>query len=184
MQTLDRVYSNFANSLKSPQTRSKYEYNLKKFLISNKISINNFVSLPSKDIENMLIDYITKMKTDELSTSYINVTLAAIKHLCVMNDIVINSRKINKFVGEPTKLQEDRPYTREEIYQLLNVCDLRMKALVLLLASTGMRIGALPTLKVGDINNAHSYRLRRYARQIHYLHDSRVLKSNQRLFRL
>lgn len=92
MQTLDRVYSNFANSLKSPQTRSKYEYNLKKFLISDKISINNFVSLPSKDIENMLIDYITKMKTDELSTSYINVTLAAIKHLCVMNDIVINSR--------------------------------------------------------------------------------------------
>ena len=83
----------------------------------------------------MLIDYITKMKTDELSTSYINVTLAAIKHLCVMNDIVINSRKINKFVGEPTKLQEDRPYTREEIYQLLNVCDLRMKALVLLLAA-------------------------------------------------
>ena len=63
MQTLDRVYSNFANSLKSPQTRSKYEYNLKKFLISNKISINNFVSLPGKDIENMLIDYITKMKT-------------------------------------------------------------------------------------------------------------------------
>ena len=102
----------------------------------------------------MLIDYITKMKTDELSTSYIKVTLAAIKHLCVMNDIVINSRKINKFVGEPTKLQEDRPYTREEIYQLLNVCDLRMKAQVLLLASTGMRIGALPALKVGDINNA------------------------------
>ena len=25
MQTLDRVYSNFANSLKSPQTRSKYD---------------------------------------------------------------------------------------------------------------------------------------------------------------
>jgi integrase len=101
----------------------------------------------------MLIDYIAKMKTEGLSTSYINVTLAAIKHLCVMNDIIINSKKINKFVGEPTKLQEDRPYTREEIHQLLNVCDLRMRALVLLLASTGMRIGALPSLKVGDISD-------------------------------
>lgn len=151
MQTLDRVYFNFANSLKSPQTRLKYEYNLKKFLFSNKISIDRFVSLPTKDIENMLIDYISKMKTEGLSTSYINVTLAAIKHLCIMNDIVINARKISKFVGEPTKLHEDRPYTHEEILRLLNVCDLRMKALVLLLASTGMRIGALPSLKVSDV---------------------------------
>ena len=151
MQSLNRAYFNFANSLKSPQTRSKYEWNLNRFLFANKIMIDRFVSLPVPEIENMLIDYITKMKSEGLSTSYINVTLAAIKHLCVMNDIVINARKINKFVGEPTRLQEDRPYTHEEINQLLNVCDLRMKALVLLLASTGMRIGALPTLKVKDL---------------------------------
>lgn len=163
MQTLDRAYSNFANSLKSPQTRSKYEWHLNRFLFFNKISINQFVLLPTKEIENMLIDYITKMKSEGLSTSYINVTLAAIKHLCVMNDIVINSKKINKFVGEPTRLQEDRPYTREEIYQLLNVCDLRMRALVLLLASTGMRIGALPTLKVGDVGLLHYFRVIVYA---------------------
>src|SRR6185436_17162670 len=149
MQSLDRAYFNFSASLKSPQTRSKYEWNLNRFLLFNRVSINQLVALSPDRIQDMVIDYIAKMKKEGLSTSYINVTLAAIKHLCVMNDIIINSKKINKFVGEPTKLQEDRPYTREEIHQLLNVCDLRMKALVLLLASTGMRIGALPTLKVG-----------------------------------
>lgn len=154
MQSLDRVYFNFSASLKSPQTRSKYEWNLNRFLLFNKISINQFVALSPDRIQDMVIDYIAKMKKEDLSTSYINVTLAAIKHLCVMNDIVINSKKINKFVGEPTRLQEDRPYTREEIYQLLNVCDLRMRALVLLLASTGMRIGALPSLKCGDLRTA------------------------------
>jgi len=152
VQSLNRVYFNFANSLKSLETRRKYEYNLRKFLISNKIRIEEFVSLPVFDIENMLIDYIAKMKNEQLSTSYINTTLAAIKHLCVMNDVRINKEKIGKFVGECTKLHEDRPYTHEEILQLLNVCDLRMRTLVLLLASTGMRIGALPTLKVSDLD--------------------------------
>ena len=48
-------------------------------------------------------------------------------------------------------MHEDRPYAHEEILRLLNVCDLRMKAVVLLLSSTGMRIGALPTLRVQDV---------------------------------
>jgi len=125
MQSLDRIYFNFANSLRSQQTRQKYDYALKKFLLSNKISIEQFITLPVIDIENLLIEYITKLKKEGLSTSYINVILASIKHLCVMNDIVINVKKISKFIGEPTRLHEDRPYTHEEILQLLNVCDLR-----------------------------------------------------------
>src|SRR6476646_1291076 len=104
MQSLDRIYFNFANSLRSQQTRQKYDYALKKFLLSNKISIEQFITLPVIDIENLLIEYITKLKKEGLSTSYINVILASIKHLCVMNDIVINVKKISKFIGEPTRL--------------------------------------------------------------------------------
>ena len=152
MQSLERIQLNFANSLRSEQTRLKYEYGLKKFLLFNKISIDKFLSLPIADIENMMIDYIIDLKKQGLSTSYIKMILASIKHLCVMNDVVINVKKIGKFIGESTKLQEDRPYTHEEILQLLNVCDLRMKAVILLLASTGIRIGALPTLRVRDVD--------------------------------
>jgi hypothetical protein len=49
-------------------------------------------------------------------------------------------------MGEEQKLNEDRCYTREEILRLFNVCDLRMKMIVLLMTSSGMRIGALPVL--------------------------------------
>ena len=83
MQPLDRIYFNFANFLGNQKTRRNIEYALKKFLIANKISIEQFISLPVHDIENSLIDYITALKKDGLSTSYMNVTFASIKHLRV-----------------------------------------------------------------------------------------------------
>lgn len=47
-------------------------------------------------------------------------------------------------MGEEQKLNEHRCYTRKEILRLFNVCDLRMKMIVPLMASSGMRIGAFP----------------------------------------
>jgi integrase len=155
MQRLNRQYYNFVNSIKSPETKKKYQYYLKRFLIGHKLTVNHFLSLPILDIENTLIDSIVEMKNKHLSTSYIRTSIGAIKHLLVMNDIRINKEKVSKFIGEHTKLHEDRPYKHEEILQLLNVCDLRMKAVVLLLATTGMRIGAIPNLRLADISEAN-----------------------------
>ena len=45
----------------------------------------------------------------------------------------------------------DKPYTREQIAKLLGFADIRTKVMILLMCSSGMRIGALPTLKVGDL---------------------------------
>lgn len=99
----------------------------------------------------MLIEHLLKSKKDNLSATYTNLSFAAIKHLCIMNDVRINKEKIGKFIGEISNVNEDRAYTHEEIGKVLNVCDLRMKMVILLLASTGMRIGALPTLRLGDM---------------------------------
>jgi len=65
MLSLERIYFYFANSLRLQQTRKKYEYALKKFLIANKLTIEQFISLPVIDIENLLIDYITKLKKNK-----------------------------------------------------------------------------------------------------------------------
>jgi len=73
------------------------------------------------------------MKTEKLSTSYIRLAFAAIKHLCIMNDVRINKEKISKFIGgERTELHHDRPYNHEEIQKLLSVCDLRFQVLRLI----------------------------------------------------
>jgi integrase len=44
--------------------------------------------------------------------------------------------------------EQGHAYTREQIADILTVCDERTKAIILLLTSTGMRIGAIPALKI------------------------------------
>jgi integrase len=56
--------------------------------------------------------------------------------------------KINKYHGEFRKVIKDRPYSHEEIHRLLQIADLRMKVCILLMASAGLRFGAIPDLKM------------------------------------
>jgi integrase len=74
--------------------------------------------------------------------------LAAILAFYAMNDVILNGRKIGKYLGERVRSHKDRAYTTEEISRAINVCDERLKVIILLLASSGMRIGALPGLQI------------------------------------
>jgi integrase len=56
---------------------------------------------------------------------------------------------------------EGRPYTREEIKLLVDRADLRNKAIILLLASSSMRIGAIPGLRFRDLEAIDKYNLYR-----------------------
>jgi len=68
-----------------------------------------------------------------------------------MNDIVLNKTKLNKFTGEFTKVKKDRAYTHEEISKLLQIADLRMKVCILLMCSSGLRLGGIPDLKINHL---------------------------------
>ncbi|HEY9387519.1 MAG TPA: hypothetical protein VIP70_10800 [Nitrososphaeraceae archaeon] len=68
-----------------------------------------------------------------------------------MNDVVLNWKKLKKFVGKANgKRTLDRPYTHKENKQLLDRADPRMRVVILLMVSGGLRIGAIPDLRVGD----------------------------------
>ena len=104
------------------------------------------LTLPIGEIEKMLVDYLLHLKKKDLSTSFINLNFCALKHFYFMNDVRINKEKIAKFMGEQKKKNVDRAYTHAEIKSLLDLADLRFKVVVSVLASTGIRIGALPSL--------------------------------------
>ena len=84
-----------------------------------------------------------------------------------MNDVTLNRKKISRFIGKKnvksgsgSGSEKGRAYTRDQIAQILAVADERIKAIILLLASSGIRIGALPGMKLkhlvvegGDRNN-------------------------------
>ena len=51
------------------------------------------------------------------------------------------------------KLMKREAYNHEEIQRILNVADLRTKVIILLMASAGLRVGALSGLSVHHVKN-------------------------------
>jgi integrase len=145
----------FFNSIKSKATRSKYRSYLKKYLELTGMTVKELLAEKDpKVIADQIIDLIIKMKNEGKSWGAIHNYVAMIQALYKINDIVLNVAKINKFLPEHRRVRKnDRGYTHEEISKMLEFCDIRTRVIVLLLASTGMRIGALPLLRIGNIDN-------------------------------
>jgi integrase len=145
-------WSNFINSINSPETKRMYVYCLEWFLTYCKLNLEKFLKLPPEQQTNLVINYFVEKK---VSKSFKNLNFAAIKHACDMNDVLLNWKKIKKF-SKSTKTGneiagKDRGYTTQEIQKILSLSDQRFKTAFLILASTGMRIGELTVLKVGDL---------------------------------
>ena len=114
-------------------------------------------------IESLIINHIRHLANNEkLAPTSIYVYICAIFHFFEMNDIVLNKRKITKFIppNESSK-EDDRAYTHEEIQHILLKCDARAIVIVLLMASTRMRIGGLNTLQIKDLVKIEDYDLYR-----------------------
>jgi integrase len=83
----------------------------------------------------------------------------SIKKCYQMNDVILNWIKINQYLGENTRKFKDRAYTTEEIQTLLTKADERMRVVILLLSSTGMRIGGAINLKLKHLTKVQKYGL-------------------------
>jgi len=104
-------------------------------------------------IEHHIIDFVISLKEKGLSYSAIHNYVATITAFYKINDIILNTTKINKFLPEYKKVKKDRAYTHEEIHTLLDIADERFRAIILILASTGIRIGALSVLKLKHLQH-------------------------------
>ena len=114
-------------------------------------------------LESIIRDYIIHMRRDKkLSSATISARIAAVSHFYQMNDVIINWRKLKKFKCKHRTVIEDRPYTRDEIKRLVNLASLRDKTMILLMASSGMRRGALPDLRSKDMEKMDMYNLLKF----------------------
>jgi len=148
LQTVD----NFLDSLKSERTKEQYAYHLKRFTRYEKVS--------DKTPDTHVISYLMSMKNEGLSSSYRNVALAAIKHYYEMNDILLNWKKVSRFIGEQKFDNQIRGYNHEEIQKLLFVADVKYKCVILTLCSTGMRREALVQINpIKDMEYLDDYKL-------------------------
>jgi integrase len=154
----DDAYRNFINSLKSAQTRRTYSICLKIYLkYCNIEEPNKLLKNDIKLIQADIIEYITSPHVSALAYSTKYLYFSVLKHFYEMNDMVLNWKKISRYLGENERVVDDRAYSREEIQRMLAVADVRGKVIVLLLCSTGMRIGALESIFIGNLRKIEQH---------------------------
>jgi integrase len=155
-------YRHFINTIRTDSTLERYIFSLKKYMayVGAK-DVNDLMLLQDnpKLVQSKIIDFIIDLKKQDLSIDAINLYVAAIAKFYTVNDVNLNRRKIGMYMPKRKRRQQDRAYTTEEIAKLLQFCDERLKAVVLLMASTGIRIGALPDLQLRHLQLIKQYRL-------------------------
>lgn len=144
--------------IRSAKTVVVYERCFNQFLNHIKIyDLQVLLDFSPKVIKQMLVDYVLWLRDGKpgkkLSRASIKVHLAAILHFFQINndDFNLTIRNFRIHLPSDDFTKDDRPYTTEEIQQVIRECDLRSKVVIHLLCSTGMRMGALHSLQISDL---------------------------------
>ena len=142
----------------SQSTKRAYKIHLSLFCKYHDTVPDSLIQLNPEQIKTMVLNYIIHLKkvakqssekprSGELSVNSIKTYLAGVQSFLESNDIVLNWKKIAKYYPEQVS-NNLRAYTKEEIAKLLSIADLRDRCLILLMASTGMRVGAIKSLRL------------------------------------
>ena len=91
-----QVYFNLISSLHSKLTRESLRFCLLKFLNYCKLDLISILRFPAQDISDLVIKFLVNQK---LSKHYKNQIFSTIKHVCEMNDVILNWKKVKKSVN-------------------------------------------------------------------------------------
>jgi integrase len=137
-------------------TKAAYTFALQKYM--NYLKIDNPDDLLKHQdnpqfIQNQIIQYLIYLKNPPVSLRYATRSqyVAAIITFYDLNEVALNKKRIYRYLGEEERPIENRGYSTEEITKMLEVCDERVRALILFLSSTGVRIRAIIELKLEDL---------------------------------
>jgi integrase len=148
------TYKNFINAIKSPATRTAYNVSIRRYLnhIKQKSMDDLLLSNTNpRHIESQIIDYIMSLRNSGVSYATIQFLVAPIFTFYQLNDVILNRKKVSRYLGEYKRVVKDGAYTTEQIQQMLQTADIRMRLIILLLSSTGARVGSLPGLVLGNL---------------------------------
>jgi hypothetical protein len=155
----------YLDAMKSPLTRYKYQGNLARFLdfagiqgVTLENRAERFAECGKKDtawaFENILrFIHCQKKRVEqkEITSATVRNYVKAIKLFCEMADVSIPWKKITRGLSRVKRYADDRVPTIEEIKKLVEYPDRRIKAIVYIMASSGIRLGAWDFLKWGNI---------------------------------
>lgn len=147
-------YDNFEYALKAKSSKRQYPNRLDKFLsfielqgnIKEKCNKFFLISKNKELVESHLIRFINSQKeriqNKEISEATLGNYVKAIKLFCSMNDIMINWKKISRGMPAVKSYSDDRIPTMDELHKLLEHPDRRVRSIVLVMISSGIRVGS------------------------------------------
>src|SRR5919197_670321 len=142
--------------MKSPMTGLKYQNRLAGFLecsgldgIATEEKARLFSEHGDKDISwafsNVLkyVQYqLERVNRKEIAAATLRNYVKSIKLFCDMADLEIPWKKITRGIPKERRYAADRAPTIEEIKKIMEYPDRRIKAIVLVMSSSGIRLGS------------------------------------------
>lgn len=155
----------FFEAIRSPLTKDRYEHRFDIFLLHAKMEGSDlreraatFAAKAKRDpswatfgINEYMRFQKSRAERKEIAESTLANFWKPIKLFCEQNDIILNWRKITRRVPTGRNYADDRAPTIEEIRAILRYSDPRIKPIVLVMVSSGIRVGAWDHLRWEDI---------------------------------
>jgi hypothetical protein len=153
-------YTLFIHAIKSPVTKEKYQRRLMIFFDFIKISGDSMqercivfakngknTNWIFNNILQFVLFYKERINRKEITGATLFNYLKAIKLFCEMSDISINWKKLTRGLSRGRRYANDRAPSLKEIKKIIQYPDRRIKPIVYVMCSSGIRLSAWDYLK-------------------------------------
>jgi len=144
----------FEESLQSKASVKIYKYLLGKFIEFYKLrDHDSIITIENKDLQRMVETYVIHLKRT-IGPNSVSTYTNPIKTFLEVNDIDLNWRKIRRLFPAMMKRSGSSAYQTSDVKRMLDATpQIRNKAVIHFIASSGVRIGALCDLKLKHIQD-------------------------------
>ncbi|HEY9492076.1 MAG TPA: hypothetical protein VIP56_08830 [Nitrososphaeraceae archaeon] len=171
IQDVTSPYYMFKYSIRSEVTRRYYErristfFDFIEFMVGSPIEVrcNLFAEKANSDTHRGIVHIISflqyekeRVQKEEITAATLTNFVKSLKLYTEMAEILIPWKKITRGLPRPRGVANDRAPTVDEIRQLIQYPDRRIKPILYTMASSGIRLGAWDYLKWKHITPIHS----------------------------